>query len=61
MSGLRITKTLSDFPHMRSQITHSGNNINTTLKFCPRQVWLFMLFFPSNTNMREFIVIYVLS
>ena len=61
MSGLRITKTMSDFSHMRSQIAQSGNNMNTLSEFTTSQLWLFMLFYSSNTNMREFIVIYVLN
>lgn len=61
MSGLRITETGSGFSHMRSQIAHERNNTNTIYKFSLNQVWLFMLFYRSDTNIREFIVIYVLN
>lgn len=61
MSGLRITRTPPDFPYMRSQSTHSGNNKSTISEFHPNAVILFMLFYRSNTNIREFIVIYVLN
>lgn len=61
MSGLRITRTPSDVSHMRSQIAHAGNNTNTLSKFALNQLWLFMLFYRSDTNIREIIVIYVLN
>lgn len=61
MSGLEITKNLSDFSHMRSQVAYRGNNNNTLIECRPSQTCVFMLFYRSNTNMREFIVIYVLS
>lgn len=61
MSELRITRTPSDVSHMRSQIAHAGNNTNTISEFCPNQEWLFMLFYRSDTNIREFVVIYVLN
>jgi hypothetical protein len=61
MSWLRITKTGDQFPHMRSQITHNGNNKNTISKSRPNQEYLFVLLYRSNTNIREFLVIYVLN
>lgn len=61
MSGLRITRTPSDVSHMRSQIAHAGNNTNTLSEFRINQLWLFMLFYRSDTNIREIIVIYVLN
>jgi len=61
MSGLRITRTPSDCSHMRSQIAHARNNTNTLYEFYPNHAWMFMLFYRSNTNIREFIVIYVLN
>ena len=61
MSELQITETTPDLSHMRSQIAHDRNNKNTTFKFHPCQAWLFMLFYRSNTNIREIIVIYVLK
>lgn len=61
MSELRITRTPSDVSHMRSQIAHAGNNTNTISEFLFNQVWLFMLFYRSDTNIREFVVIYVLN
>ena len=61
MSGLRITRTPSDCSHMRSLIAHEGNNTNTISKLSLRQAWLLMLFYRSDTNMREFIVIDVLN
>jgi hypothetical protein len=61
MSGLRITRTPSDCSHMRSQIAHAGNNTNTLSKFSLNEEMLLMLFYRSDTNIREFIVIYVLN
>lgn len=61
MSELRITRTPSDVSHMRSQIAHAGNNTNTISEFALNQEWLFMLFYRSDTNIREFVVIYVLN
>ena len=61
MSGLRITRTPSDVSHMRSQIAHAGNNTNTLSKSSVNLIWLLMLFYRSNTNIREIIVIYVLN
>lgn len=61
MSGLRITRTPSDCSHMRSQIAHASNNTNTIYGFALNQGWLFMLFYRSDTNIREIIVIYVLN
>lgn len=61
MSELRITRTPSDVSHMRSQIAHAGNNTNTISELSVNQVWLFMLFYRSDTNIREFVVIYVLN
>ena len=61
MSGRKITEILSDFSHMRSQIIYDGNNKNTIYKFRGCQAWLFMLFYRSNTNIREIIVNYVLK
>ena len=61
MSELRITRTPSDVSHMRSQIAHAGNNTNTISEFPGNQEWLFMLFYRSDTNIREFVVIYVLN
>jgi hypothetical protein len=46
---------------MRSQIIYDGNNKNTIYKFAGYQAWLFMLFYRSNTNIREIIVNYVLK
>lgn len=61
MSGLRITETTPRFSHMRSQIGYGGNNMNTEFEFPVNQLWLFMLFYRSDANMREIIVIYVLN
>lgn len=61
MSWLRITKTGDQFPHMRSQITHNGNNKITIFKFPFNEEMLLMLFYRSDTNIREFVVIYVLN
>jgi hypothetical protein len=61
MSELRITRTPSEVSHMRSQIAHAGNNTNTISEFHPSHVWLFMLLYRSDTNIREIIVIYVLK
>lgn len=61
MSELRITRTPSDVSHMRSQIAHSENNTNTLSKLSVNQELLFTLFYRSNTNIREIIVIYVLN
>jgi hypothetical protein len=61
MSELRITRTPSDVSHMRSQITHAGNNTNTLSRFPIRQIWVFMLSYRSDANIREIIVIYVLN
>lgn len=61
MSGLRITRTPSDVSHMRSQIAHAGNNTNTISELSVNKEWLFMLFYRSDTNIREFVVIYVLN
>jgi hypothetical protein len=61
MSELRITRTPSDVSHMRSQIAHAGNNTNTISEFRPDYMRLFVLFYRSNTNIREIIVIYVLN
>ena len=61
MSGLRITRTPFDVSHMRSQIAHAGNNTNTMSELSVNQKWLFMLFYRSDTNIREFVVIYVLN
>jgi hypothetical protein len=61
MSGLRITKNLSDFSHMRSQLICVRNNNNTLFELSVHQEWVFMLFYCSNANIREFIVIYVLN
>jgi hypothetical protein len=61
MSGLRITRTPSDCSHMRSQIAPARNNTNTLSEFRINQLWLLMLFYRSDTNMREIIVIYVLN
>lgn len=61
MSELRITRTPSDVSHMRSQIAHAGNNTNTISKFRRNQIMLFMLFYRSDANIREIIVIYVLN
>jgi len=61
MSGLRITRTPSDCSHMRSQIAHARNNTNTLYEFPRNYTCLFMLFYRSDTNIREIIVIYVLN
>lgn len=61
MSELRITRTPSDVSHMRSQIAHAGNNTNTISEFYSDHMRLFVLFYRSNTNIREIIVIYVLN
>lgn len=61
MSGLQITETVPDLSHMRSQITYNGNNNNTMFEFCPNSTYMLMLFYRSNTNIREIIVIYVLK
>lgn len=61
MSALRITKNLSDFSHMRSQLICVRNNNNTLFELRGSHGWVFMLFYCSNTNIREFIVIYVLN
>ena len=61
MSELQITRTPSDVSHMRSQIVHAGNNTNTISEWSVNQEWLFMLFYRSDTNIREIIVIYVLN
>lgn len=61
MSELRITRTPSDVSHMRSQIAHAGNNTNTLFEYWDNQALLFMLFYRSDANIREIIVIYVLN
>jgi hypothetical protein len=61
MSGLRITRTPSDCSHMRSQIAPARNNTNTLYEFPRNQVYMLVLFYCSNTNIRESIVIYVLN
>jgi hypothetical protein len=61
MSGPQITNTCSDLSHMRSQITRGRNNKNTPYEFPINPIWVFMLFYRSKMNIREFIVIYVLN
>lgn len=61
MSGLRITRTPSDCSHMRSQIAHARNNTNTLYELPLNEEMLLMLFYRSDTNIREFVVIYVLN
>lgn len=61
MSGLRITRTPSDCSHMRSQIAPARNNTNTLFECSLNQASLLMLFYRSDTNIREIIVIYVLN
>lgn len=61
MSGHEITETGSRSSHMRSKISAERNHNNTVSKLSLNQILLFVLFYRSNTNMREFIVIYVLN
>lgn len=61
MWAQQITENLSECSHMRSQPTYARNNINTLSKFRQNQMYVFMLFYHSNTNIREIIVIYVLN
>ena len=61
MFGLRITEVCPSNSHMRSQLSPDGNNMNSIVRFYSRQTWVFMLFYRSNMNIRECIVIYVLN
>lgn len=61
MTWRRITGTARRHSYMRSQLSGAGNNKNSISEFFLHPLSLFMLFNPSNTNMRELIVIYVLE
>lgn len=61
MIASKITALVLKDAHMRSESTHVRNNNNMSSKFRANQKLVFMLFQRSNTNMREFIVIYVLT
>jgi len=61
MFGLRITEICPSNSHMRSQLSPGGNNMNSVVWLLINPTWVFMLFYRSNMNIREFIVIYVLN
>jgi len=61
MPGIQITDLGPKFSYMRSQCVYEGNNKNSGFEFQLHHNLLFMLFNRSNTNIREFIVIYVLN
>jgi hypothetical protein len=57
----QITENRIQIAHMRSGFTYAGNNKNRVSGLSLNQKPLIMLFYRSNTNIREFIVIYVLN
>lgn len=61
MFGLRITEICPSNSHMRSQLSPSGNNMNSVVRFHPNLICMFMLFLRSDPILRAKTVICVLS